>query len=121
MTRMDADFLLHVLRLHSRHSDRPIAACFCRDEGRRFLSDGLWIAEPGAGANRAQPLGFALEFLVCSHQVSGRSAWTLGHLALVKILYLENHAVFAEQVTRQFLGAHRVTVVPSLAAARGSL
>ena len=39
----------------------------------------------------------------------------------MKILYLENQAVFAEQVTRPFLGAHRVTVVPSLAAARGSL
>lgn len=39
----------------------------------------------------------------------------------MNILYLENHAVFAEQVTRQFLGAHRVTVVPSLAVARSSL
>ncbi len=39
----------------------------------------------------------------------------------MNILYLENHAVFAEQVKRQFLGAHRVTVVPSLAAARSSL
>jgi CheY-like chemotaxis protein len=36
----------------------------------------------------------------------------------MNILYLENHAVFAAQVTRQFLAAHRVTVVPSLAAAR---
>jgi CheY-like chemotaxis protein len=54
-------------------------------------------------------------------QVGGGSAFSLGHLALVNILYLENHAVFAEQVTRQFLGAHRVTVVPSLAAARSSL
>ena len=36
----------------------------------------------------------------------------------VNILYLENHAVFAEQVTRRFLTAHRVTVVPSLLAAR---
>ena len=36
----------------------------------------------------------------------------------VNILYLENHAVFAEQVTRQFLNKHRVTVVPSLASAR---
>lgn len=35
----------------------------------------------------------------------------------VNILFLENHAVFAEQVTRQFLKAHRVTVVPSLSAA----
>jgi len=52
---------------------------------------------------------------------SSSVSFALGHLALVKILYLENHAVFAEQVTRQFLGAHRVTVVPSLAAARGSL
>ena len=39
----------------------------------------------------------------------------------MNILYLENHAVFAEQVTRHFLAAHRVTVVPSLAAARSSL
>jgi len=38
----------------------------------------------------------------------------------VNILYLENHTVFAEQVTRQFLGVHRVTVVPSLAAARAA-
>ena len=39
----------------------------------------------------------------------------------MNILYLENHAVFAEQVTRQFLAAHRVTVVPSLSAARIAL
>jgi DNA-binding response OmpR family regulator len=39
----------------------------------------------------------------------------------VNILYLENHAVFAEQVTRQFLRAHRVNVVPSLAAARSAM
>ena len=39
----------------------------------------------------------------------------------MNILYLENHAVFAEQVTRQFLREHRVTVVPSLAAARSAL
>ena len=39
----------------------------------------------------------------------------------MNILYLENHAVFAEQVTRQFLAAHRVTVVPSLLAARSAL
>ena len=45
----------------------------------------------------------------------------LGHLALVNILYLENHAVFAEQVSRQFLSAHRVTVVPSLSAGRSAL
>jgi DNA-binding response OmpR family regulator len=38
----------------------------------------------------------------------------------VNILYLENHSVFAEQVTRQFLRAHCVTVVPSLAAARSA-
>jgi DNA-binding NarL/FixJ family response regulator len=47
--------------------------------------------------------------------------FSLGHLALVNILYLENHAVFAEQVTRQFLSAHRVTVVPSLSAGRSAL
>ena len=37
------------------------------------------------------------------------------------ILYLENHAIFADQVVRQFLSAHRVTVVPSLSAARQAL
>jgi CheY-like chemotaxis protein len=42
-------------------------------------------------------------------------------LASVNILYLENHAVFAEQVTLQFLASHRVTVVPSLSAARSTL
>jgi DNA-binding NarL/FixJ family response regulator len=39
----------------------------------------------------------------------------------VNILYLENHAIFAQQVTRQFLREHRVTVLPSLAAARAAL
>lgn len=38
----------------------------------------------------------------------------------MNILYLENHAVFAEQVTRQFLAAYHVTVVPSLSAARNA-
>ena len=36
----------------------------------------------------------------------------------MNILYLENHLVFAEQVKRQFLAAHQVTVAPSLSAAR---
>src|ERR1051326_8851253 len=35
----------------------------------------------------------------------------------LNILYLENHAVFAAQVTQQFLSAHDVTVVPSLSMA----
>ena len=39
----------------------------------------------------------------------------------MNILYLGNHAVFAEQVARQFLAVHRVTVVPSLSAARSAL
>jgi hypothetical protein len=42
------------------------------------LSDEHWDAEPGAGANRAKPLGLALGFLVCSHQFSGRSAESFG-------------------------------------------
>ena len=36
----------------------------------------------------------------------------------MRILYIENHAIFAEQVCRQFLSAHAVKVVSSLAAAR---
>jgi DNA-binding response OmpR family regulator len=36
----------------------------------------------------------------------------------MNILFLENHAVFAQQVTQQFLSAHRVTVVPSISAAK---
>jgi DNA-binding response OmpR family regulator len=39
----------------------------------------------------------------------------------VKILYLENHSVFADQVIRHFLTAHRVVVVPSLAEARKAI
>jgi DNA-binding response OmpR family regulator len=36
----------------------------------------------------------------------------------MKILYVENHAVFAKQVTAQFLSTHEVTIVPSLLEAR---
>jgi O-acetyl-ADP-ribose deacetylase (regulator of RNase III) len=36
----------------------------------------------------------------------------------LNILYLENHAVFATQVTQQFLSLHHVLVVASLSAAR---
>ena len=36
----------------------------------------------------------------------------------MRILYVENHAVFAATVTRKFLPNHSVTVVPSLALAR---
>jgi len=39
----------------------------------------------------------------------------------MKILYVENHAIFAEQVCRQFLSAHEVKVVASLSAARQTL
>jgi len=39
----------------------------------------------------------------------------------VRILYVENHAVFAETVTRQFLSDHSVVVVPSIAAAEDAL
>lgn len=38
-------------------------------------------------------------------------------LSPMKILYVENHAVFAAQVCQQFLSAHVVRVVPTLAAA----
>ena len=39
----------------------------------------------------------------------------------MNILFVENHAVFAANVTRQFLSQHSVTVVPSLHAARQAL
>jgi DNA-binding NarL/FixJ family response regulator len=39
----------------------------------------------------------------------------------MKILYLENHAIFAQQVISQFLKSHQVTVVATLAAARQTL
>jgi CheY-like chemotaxis protein len=38
--------------------------------------------------------------------------------ALLRILYVENHPVFAANVISQFLSQHSVTVVPSLAEAR---
>ena len=39
----------------------------------------------------------------------------------MKILYVENHAIFAEQVRREFLSAHDLTIVPSIAAAHQAL
>lgn len=39
----------------------------------------------------------------------------------MKILFVENHAIFAAQVCHQFLSEHAVQVVSSLAAARGAL
>jgi len=39
----------------------------------------------------------------------------------MKILYVENYAIYAATVVRTFLRDHVVTVVPSLAAARSAL
>jgi DNA-binding response OmpR family regulator len=39
----------------------------------------------------------------------------------MNILYVENHAVFAENVKKQFLSSHLVTVVPSMSAARQAI
>jgi len=39
----------------------------------------------------------------------------------LRILYVENHLVFAENVIRQFLSHHTMTVAPSLSAARQAL
>src|SRR5689334_15146552 len=36
----------------------------------------------------------------------------------VRLLYVENHAVFASIAVEQFLSRHEVTIAPSLAAAR---
>jgi CheY-like chemotaxis protein len=47
-----------------------------------------------------------------------RAARALLRVVEVRILYVENHAVFAATVAAQFLGAHAVSIVPSLDAAR---
>jgi DNA-binding response OmpR family regulator len=39
----------------------------------------------------------------------------------MKILFVENHSVFAQQAIIHFLSTHQVTVVPSLSLARSSL
>lgn len=39
----------------------------------------------------------------------------------MKILYVENHGIFAQQVTRLFLSVHQLTVVANLAEARNGL
>jgi DNA-binding response OmpR family regulator len=39
----------------------------------------------------------------------------------MKILFVENHATFASMVCKEFLAAHSVEVIPTLAAARRSL
>ena len=39
----------------------------------------------------------------------------------MRILFVENHTIFAETVISEFLASHEVTVAPSLAAARQAL
>jgi DNA-binding response OmpR family regulator len=39
----------------------------------------------------------------------------------VKILFVENHSIFARQVIKLFLSKHQVTVTPSLSMARSNL
>lgn len=39
----------------------------------------------------------------------------------MRVLWIENHAVFVRMAGRQFLAAHELTVVPSVAAARSAL
>lgn len=39
----------------------------------------------------------------------------------MRILYVENHVIFAQQVCQQFLSAHQVKVVSTLALARQAL
>jgi DNA-binding NarL/FixJ family response regulator len=39
----------------------------------------------------------------------------------VKILYIENHAVFSKQVCQEFLSAHQIRVVSSLTDARSAM
>jgi DNA-binding response OmpR family regulator len=39
----------------------------------------------------------------------------------VRLLWVENHAVFARMASRKFLAAHEVSVVPSVAAAKIAL
>jgi len=38
----------------------------------------------------------------------------------MKILFIENHSIFAQQVIIHFLSEHQVTVVPGLSSARSS-
>jgi CheY-like chemotaxis protein len=40
---------------------------------------------------------------------------------MMKILFIENHAIFAQQVINCFLSEHKVTVIPSIVAARQDL
>ena len=39
----------------------------------------------------------------------------------MKILFVENHAIFVKEVCRLFLSSHEVTVVPNLSGARSAL
>src|SRR6266487_2674378 len=57
---------------------RPAVTATSDRVDRRFVRLNEHYAEPYAGANRAGPWSFALEFLVGSCQFSGRSAWSFG-------------------------------------------
>ena len=93
-TQIDADSFVSLAclagrfdKFSSRQSDRQVVTAFLpRARGRRFLSDELSDAEQCAGANRAGPSGFALEFLVGSYQFSGRSAWTFGGVHRLRVI-----------------------------------
>ena len=50
---------------------------------------------------------------------SATASWLLD--MSLDILFVENHAVFAETVREAFLSAHAVSVVPSIAAAREAI
>jgi len=61
-----------------------------------------------------------LRLALLSGSTASQSVARLGQFYM-RILYVENHAVFAASVVGQFLSQHNVTVVPSLAAARQAL
>lgn len=65
------------------------------------------------------PANPALQLANARSLASATASWFLD--MSLDILFVENHAVFAETVVEAFLSAHAVSVVPSIAAAREAI
>ena len=91
---------------------RPAVTAISDRVGRRFLRLNEHYAEPGAGANRAGPSGFALEFLVGSHQFSGRSASSFGgYLSMSPILQSSPWVRYPAAVVVTFAASIAIEVI----------
>lgn len=98
----------------------------------------IWRALPNNLPSQASPLflkehGVSLPLVKCVEKVVGHHAKLHapkcignedahpGCWAVVKILFVENHLLFAQTVIEQFLTGHEIMLVPTIAEAKGAM